>query len=374
MLASDAFGSFGGIAKFNRDFLGALGGCAVVERVHVLPRLIRGPVTEEIPEFVIYDRFAARGNAAFLSCVFAHIWCRREVDLVICGHIHLLPAAWLLARVLGARLALIIHGIEAWTPTRKHFANWLAHCVDAVIAVSKYSAERFMQWSGRSMDQAFILPNCVDLNRFRPQARDTSLVERYGLHSSKVILTVGRLVASERYKGFDQVIDLMPQLAKRFPNIKYLIVGDGDDRSRLEDKVEAMSLSSRIIFTGYIPESEKVAHYNLADVYVMPSRGEGFGIVLLEALACGVPVVGSGTDGSREALLDGQLGLLVDPDDACRLTQAVTAILENEPLRKRIDAIETFSIEKFNERVRIWCYAQANKSLRTHEKKIASGN
>ena len=74
-----------------------------------------------------------------------------------------------------------------------------------------------------------------------------------------------------------------------------------------------MGLSDRVIFTGYIPESEKIAHYNLADVYVMPSTGEGFGIVLLEAVACGVPVVGSRVDGSREALLDGQLGRLVDP-------------------------------------------------------------
>src|SRR5262249_14794523 len=159
-----------------------------------------------------------------------------------CGHIHLLPAAWLLARLWGARLALIIHGIEAWTPSRKRLANWLTHRVDTFIAVSKYSAERYIQWSKQSMDRAVILPNCVDLNRFRPEHRDMHLVERYGLHSSKVILTVGRLASTERYKGFDQVIDLMPYLTKRLPNIKYLVVGDGDDRRRLEQKTEALGL------------------------------------------------------------------------------------------------------------------------------------
>src|SRR5205085_1990385 len=128
-----------------------------------------------------------------------------------------------------------------------------------------------------------------------------------------VILTVGRLVAQERCKGFDEVIEIMPQLVKRFPYIKYLIVGDGSDRSRLEAKAEALGVRDSVVFTGYIPESEKVAHYNLADVYVMPSHGEGFGIVLLEAAACGVPVVGSRGDGSREALLGGRLGSLVDP-------------------------------------------------------------
>ena len=275
MLVSDGFGSFGGIAKFNRDFLRALDGCTLVERVHVLPRMIPELIREQIPELVVYDRTAARGKAAFVSRLVAHAWRDRRVDLVICGHIHLLPAAWLLARLRGARLALIIHGIEAWTPSRKRLANWLAHRVDAFIAVSKYSAERFIQWSKRSMDRAFILPNCVDLDRFRPQHRDARLVERYGLQSSKVILTVGRLASTERYKGFDQVIELMPQLIKRLPNIKYLIVGDGDDRSRLEEKVEALGLSNCVIFAGYIPESEKVAHYNLADVYVMPSTRRG---------------------------------------------------------------------------------------------------
>jgi hypothetical protein len=82
---------------------------------------------------------------------------------------------------------------------------------------------------------------------------------------------------------------------------------------RLEEKANSLGLSDKVVFTGRISESEKVAHYNLADAYVMPSTGEGFGIVLIEAAACGVPVVGSRVDGSREALLDGRLGHLVDP-------------------------------------------------------------
>jgi len=361
MLVSDGFGSFGGIAKFNRDFLRALDGCSLVQRVHVLPRLIPEPVLEQIPESVVYERSAARGKATFLSRLAAHARHHKRVDLVICGHIHLLPAAWLLARLRGARLVLIIHGLEAWTQSPKRLANWLAHRVDALVAVSKYSAERFTRWSSRSMDQAFILPNCVDLDQFRPQDRDLRLVERYGLQSRKVILTVGRLASTERYKGFDQVIEILPQITKRFPTIKYLIVGDGDDRSRLERKVETLGLSNCVVFSGYIPESEKVAHYNLADVYVMPSRAEGFGIVLVEALACGIPVIGSRVDGSRETLLDGRLGHLVDPNDTARLIETMTAVLENGASRHRFDDVEIYSTRKFNERVKIWCRSQANE-------------
>jgi glycosyltransferase involved in cell wall biosynthesis len=238
-------------------------------------------------------------------------------------------------------------------------ANWLAHRVDAIIAVSNYSAERFTHWSKLPMDRAFILPNCVDLDRFRPLHRDARLVKRYGLQSSKVIMTVGRLASEERYKGFDQVIEIMPKLIKRFSNIKYLIIGEGSDRSRLEAKVEALGLSDRVIFTGYVSECEMTAHYNLSDVYVMPSTGEGFGIVLLEAIACGVPVVSSRVAGAREALLDGQLGRLIDPGNPLALLDAVASALEGGRPRERMEMINTFSVQNFRARVAAWCQAQA---------------
>jgi glycosyltransferase involved in cell wall biosynthesis len=358
MLLTDGFGGIGGIAKFNRDFLQALDGCAAVDRVHAKPRLIPEPIAEVIPEAVVYDRRAAGGKTAFMLRLGAHAWDGDRVDLVICGHLYLLPAAWLLARLQGARLALIIHGIEAWVPSRKILANQLARNVDTFISVSNYSAERFTRWSRTPMDRTFILPNCVDLDQFQPQDRDSRLMERYGLQSSKVIMTMGRLASQERYKGFDEVIDIMPALLQRFPTVKYLIVGDGPDRPRLESKVGAMGLSNKVIFTGYIPESEKVAHYNLADAYVMPSMGEGFGIVLIEAAACGVPVVGSQADGSREALLEGRLGRLVNPRNADELLRAVATILEISPPRRRIDAIDIFSRQNFNAGVADWCRAQ----------------
>jgi glycosyltransferase involved in cell wall biosynthesis len=369
MLLTDGFGGVGGIAKFNRDFLRALDGCGIVERVHAIPRVIPRLIDEPIPESVIYDRKAVGGKMAFVLRLVAHVWRDNRIDLLICGHIHLLPAAWLFARIRGARLVLIIHGIEAWTPSRKHLANWLAHRVDGFIAVSKYSAERFTRWSKLPMDRAFILPNCVDLEQFKPAHRDVSLAERYGLQSNKVILTVGRLASDERYKGFDKVIELMPQLIDRFPTLKYLMVGDGTDRRRLEGKVEALGLSDRVIFTGYVPESEQVAHYNLADVYVMPSTGEGFGIVLLEAVACGVPVVGSRVDGSREALLDGQLGHLVDPGSPLALLDALTSALEGGKRSERMLMINTFSIQTFRARVIAWCRAQA---MNKHDRSFSS--
>jgi hypothetical protein len=118
MLLTDGFGGAGGIAKFNRDFLQALDDCTLVERVHALPRLIPDAIEETIPEKVVYDRRAARGRIAFMRRLAAYARRRDRAKLLICGHLNLLPAAWILARLQRARLVLIVHGLEAWTPSR----------------------------------------------------------------------------------------------------------------------------------------------------------------------------------------------------------------------------------------------------------------
>ena len=362
MLLTDGYGGVGGIAKFNRDFLQALDACALIERVHALPRLILRPIRERIPELIVYDCKASDGRLAFLRRVIWHTWRDDNVALVICGHLHLLPAAWLVARFRGARLTLIVHGIEAWAPSRKFLANWLASKVDAVIAVSRYSAERFESWSEVPTERVFVLPNCVDLDMFRPQQRDPVLLERYGLKANKVILTVGRLASQERYKGFDEMIELMPRLLKHFPDLKYLIVGEGDDRPRLEAKADSCGAANSVIFAGQIDEFEKVAHYNLADVFILPSTGEGFGIVLIEAAASGISVIGSRIDGSQEALRNGLLGRLIDPRRPDELVEAVTAVLNDPSPRGRPDGIDWFSCENFHERVADWCQAQSSSA------------
>jgi glycosyltransferase involved in cell wall biosynthesis len=107
------------------------------------------------------------------------------------------------------------------------------------------------------------------------------------------------------------------------------------------------------------PESEKVAHYNLADVFVMPSYGEGFGIALIEAAACGIPIVGSSADGSGDALLDGRLGRMVDPKKPDELIEAITAAMRSAQRRARNDLVETFDVGRFRARVAHWMNRQA---------------
>ena len=139
------------------------------------------------------------------------------------------------------------------------------------------------------------------------------LVSRYGLKGRKVIMTLARLPGFERYKGIDEVLEAIPRLLEYVPNLIYMVLGEGDDKPRLEAK--ALGIGDRGIFTGLISESDKADYLRLADVFALPGRKEGFGIVYLEDMACGIPVVGSKLDGSREALRDGLFGELVDPVD-----------------------------------------------------------
>jgi glycosyltransferase involved in cell wall biosynthesis len=160
-----------------------------------------------------------------------------------------------------------------------------------------------------------LLPNAIRLERYGVGPQRQDLVEKYGLAGRKVIMTLARLPSFERYKGIDEVLEVMPELLREEPSLVYLIAGRGDDEKRLKAKAHDLGLDREVVFVGFVEENEKADYFRLADAFVMPGRGEGFGFVFLDAVACGVPAVGSRLDGSREALLGGQLGVLVDPGD-----------------------------------------------------------
>jgi len=326
MLLHEAFGGRGGIAKFNRDLLTAICAHPDVAAVTAIPRLAIDP-PGVLPEKLTYPTVGLLGKASwFLRAGIAALE-RPPYDLILCGHINLLPAAFAVRRLNAAPVALIVHGIEAWHCTGRRVTDTLAGRIDFLISVSQVTRSRFFAWSGRETPSA-ILPNTVDTDSFTPGAADAALVRRWGLDGRRVILTLARLEARERYKGIDEIIDVLPSVVAEFPDAVYVIAGDGSDRPRLETKVRERGLGGHVVFTGYVPETEKRDLYRAADVFAMPGHGEGFGIVYLEAMACGIPVIASTMDGSREAVRDGMLGLTVNPSDAAALREALrTALL-----------------------------------------------
>ena len=345
-LVSDAYGRHGGIAQYNRDILEALCGHQGIQRIVVIPRNVTdqtGPINAKIS----FEDRAASGLPGFLWVVLNVVLRERNWDVIYCGHIHLMPLVQLLGRLLGKPVVLQIHGIDAWErPIRwrgRHFENR----ADAVLSVSSLTLDRFLRWSSVSRERCLVIPNTYHEACWGMGPRPGHLLDRYGLSGKVSLLTLGRV---ERAKGFDEVLELLPALLRKIPNLAYIVAGDGPDRQRLEEKARTLGVLDLVVFTGLVPEQEKADLYRLADVHVMPSRGEGFGIVHLEAMACGLPVVASGKDGSREALRDGELGILVDPDDPMDIERGILEALDRG---KRIPpGLDYFSFEKFTRSVR----------------------
>ena len=348
-LVTDAFGGHGGIAKYNRDLLGAVCSHPRVREVVALPRVVPH-APEGVPERLRYEVRAASGKASYASALFRE-WLRVEgFDVVICGHINLLPLAYASARRFRAPLVLFIYGIDAWSRPPRMLTAKLVSKVDAVVSISQTTLERFLGWADAATTVTRIIPNAFDPEAFGPGPKIPKLVERYRLHGKRVIMTFGRMSSDERYKGFDEVLDAMPALLKAVPELVYMLVGEGTDRARLQQRAEALGLGDHAVFTGLVKEEEKADHYRLADAFVMPSRGEGFGFVFLEAMACGVPCVGSTVDGSREALREGKLGLLVDPASPDQVREGVLAAL-GRPRGVVPEGLDYFSYGMFAQRV-----------------------
>jgi phosphatidylinositol alpha-1,6-mannosyltransferase len=346
-LITDAFGGRGGIAKFNRDLLASLAADPGVSSIVALPRLVEGP-TGPIPPKIQFDVGGANDKIRFVGAAFRLVLTRGRFDWIICGHLNLLPFAALLKKVCAKKLLLVVHGVEGWREGSAAQKKALKN-VDYLIVVSEFSRQRFLKWNKTPPPKYFILPNAVDFTSFAPGPSPGYLIERYRLQGKKVLLTLARLSAEEKYKGIDEVLDSIPLLLKQVPNLLYLVAGDGSDRSRLEQKVRDLGIADHVCFAGHILESEKIDHYRVADAFVMAGWGEGFGIVYLEALACGLPVIGSNLDASQEALLHGRLGMLVDPKQQAQLIDAVTKTLKLSKGSVSPE-LETFSLPAFAQR------------------------
>lgn len=345
LLASDAYGGHGGIALYNRDLIRALAEMPDVSEVVVVPRVVANP-PEAVPTKVRFLTAAAGGKGRYL--LHAVRAGSGDYDMIVCGHIHLLPLAVLLNLRIRAPLALMVYGIEAWRQPRRWARTWLDR-VDAIWSISAVTRDRMNSWAEQADARYSLLPNAVHLELYGMAAGRQDLSQRYGLRGSKVIMTLARLSAAERYKGVDEVIELMPSLLKQQPDLKYVVAGDGDDRPRLEQKARALGLGDKVVFTGPVEETDKADYLRMADAFVMPGSGEGFGFVYLEALACGVPAVGSLADGSREALRDGLLGDMVDPDDPASIERGILSALGRP--RGIPPGIEYFAWPEFSARL-----------------------
>ena len=248
-------------------------------------------------------------------------------------------------RLLGCKVVLWTHGDDlAALPgqarlrerRRRQFAR-----ADAIVAVSAAAAAGLCRAFDVPARRVTVIPNGIDLTLFRPRPEDPGLRARLGLERRRVIVTVARLVPR---KGIDRVIAALPSVLAAVPDAHYLVVGEGPQRAALLALAARCGVAQRVAFAGAVGHRDVPAYLALAACFAMPNRrladgeDEGFGLVFLEANACGVPVLAGRAGGVPEVVADGENGLLVDGDDTAAVAAGLIRLLTDAPLAARLAA------------------------------------
>jgi phosphatidylinositol alpha-1,6-mannosyltransferase len=275
----------------------------------------------------------------------------KRCDWLLFSHLALAQAQRFVPAGLRRPYAVFLHDVEAWDPMPAVRSAALAGAA-LRIANSRFTAERVMS---AHPDVGEVMPCPLALlPAVEPYDAGASQA-RFGSHA---VIVVGRMNASERYKGHDQLLQAWPAVLKRVPDAQLIVVGDGDDVPRLKAEAGALGIETGVSFPGFVSETELNALYRDAALFAMPSRREGFGLVYLEAMSRGLPCIGSVHDASGEVIEDGLTGVLVDQADIPSLAARIAELLEDpvsrqafgEAGRRRVQA--HFTYERFAERLK----------------------
>ena len=297
----------GGIEKYNRDFIAALQSAGI--EVRVVQRRAGGMASKV--------RFVLETMRALLFF---------KPNYLVCGHLYFSPLAIIANALLGLRYSLSLYGIEAIRIDKP--VHRKAVCLaDRVVVISEYTKQLVTRQFTLKPEKLFMLISSVDEKRFYPLPEREKLKARYGLDGHLVVLTLSRLSSCEE-KGQHRVLAAMPNVLKRYPDARYVVAGPGDDERMDQVLADHPGLERSLVLIGPATEEQKLELYNLCDVFILPSKNEGFGIVFIEALACGAQVIASDAYGCREGLRNGKLGALVDPDDPASISREILNALD----------------------------------------------
>ena len=270
------------------------------------------------------------------------------------------PARWLHG-VTGLPYAIIFHGSDLLklehhitaSVTRRTTARALVGSAAVCVTNSRWTTEvcnRVMDQLGLERRPAVhTVPLGTDPDRFRPGVDTAAVRERYGLGAGRWLLTVARLV---EHKGVDNAIRALSLVAGDYPDLGYAVAGVGEIRPGLEELARSLGVGERVRFLGEVPEDLLPALLNVATIYLGPARQmhdkvEGFGIAIVEASACGVPVVGGNSGGIPDAVRDGETGLLANGESPEALAAAVRRLLDDDSLRARLGAGGRAAVESY---------------------------
>jgi phosphatidyl-myo-inositol dimannoside synthase len=337
--------------------------------ISLVSRLVAGAVAPEHLEVwsLAEARDAARqpglrtaGGSKLRFCGWALEQSVHSLDgtTVIVLHLNLAPVTLSLVER-GARLVVYLHGVECWRPLTR-LQKTALRTASLLISNSQYTVDRF-----KAANPEFAASPIAVCHPGIPDLASAPLSATAGKPQA---LIVGRMVREERYKGHDQLLELWPKLLLDMPSARLLVAGGGDDRDRLQDKARGLGLSESVCFLGKVPDQELLGLYAECAFFAMPSRGEGFGLVFLEAMRAAKPCI-LGPGASSEIVKDGVSGFIVDPGDSERLLGCVRRLFTDVTLRSgmgtaaRAEFLRRFTDSHFRQRCRAALGMEAKEAV-----------
>lgn len=329
----------------------------LIEMLRVL-RTRRRLVFEEVARQVHPEKLRALGGpargrpaskVAFAVKVLARFVAWRP-DVVILAHVNH-GALALAMRVLcpNTRQVFLVYGWDVWFGLSRLRQRAVLQA-EAIWSISDFTTDRLVDTTGISAERVRLLAPGLTMDHAEALAKPLNTVDRSG--GERWLLSVARLDASERQKGIDDVLKALHRLSSKLPNVRYRIVGYGSDRERLEGIAKDLGIDDRVDFAGFVDDPELVELYKSCELFILPSAQEGFGLVFIEAMAAGKPVIAARAGAVPEVVVDGQTGVLVEYGDQAALADAIAHLCADPELCRRLGSagrerfLERFSFER----------------------------
>jgi len=354
LLTLQTFSTTGGIQKMTRTMAHSLNIISKQQQWDFKLWSLYDSRYDLMSEYLAKENFVGFGRSK-MKLALDTISKGRKADILILSHINL-ALIGVIVKILNpkCKIWLVAHGIEVWRPLSFLKTSFLKKFCNQIICVSNFTKHQMIKWHNVDSSKCVVLNNVIDPFIIHPEEfeKPEYLLNRYSLTAeNQVIFTLTRLASSEQYKGYELVIKAISHLKEKFSGLKYILAGqyDATEETRIKDLISSYNVKNEVILTGFLSERELADYFLLADLFVLPSKKEGFGIVFIEALSCGLPVICGNADGSVDAIRNGELGTAINVNDQDELEKTISSYLRSPLTVKTRHKLQQQCLQYFNE-------------------------
>lgn len=311
----NAYSQTGGIQAFNKNFISVLENIKEKSFLNNVELLSIYDDSKDISSNLKFTTLDKNKLSAFTFILQNY----KRFDTFIFAHVNLAPLAFLL-NILNSKCKIIFitHGIDVWKKL-----PWTTEKImnkSTILTVSNFSKNELLKYNPK-LNNIVVFPNCIKLQNETKQLKNPYKQNEFN------ILSVTRLTKGEEFKGIDSMIKSLPLLIKFMPNIKYSVIGKGEDIFRLKQIAKSLDVEKYVNFLGFVDDINE--YYQYCDIFALPSKKEGFGIVYLEAYQYKKPVIGCNFGGPTDVIIDGKTGFLCEYDDHSCISKKIKYLFQN---------------------------------------------